>query len=315
MKRYSFLFIFLMLITFKVKALVITNEEMIRNIDDIFASRVSSSYTLEYSSDIDINYVNKYVRNTYSLKDTNTNIYTFEDFINYNKLRYTPTIEDNKYTFDVEFNILKNEEYLKVLEFGNLLKDKYSNLTDAEKIYIVINYIKNNIKKSDSTSLYDAIYNYNINESYVLTQFMLSNLDIESYITDRLDNSKKSTRRYNLVKLNDKWYILDIDNDFILVGYETSDFKPDTYSNNIIVSKYNYKLGSYDINYNDIKELTVKEKEVIEVTNVVTTTKEEKEAKCEITELDEKNYTVLIEWIFLISSLGVIILVVIYFTK
>ena len=314
MKRYSFLFIFLMLITFKVKALVITNEEMIKNIDDIFASRVSDSYTLEYSNDIDINYINKYIRNNYSLKETSTNIYTYEDFINYNKLRFTPTVNNNKYTFEVQFNILKDDEYNEVMEFGRLLKDKYSNLSDSEKVYLVINYIKNNITKSNSTSLYDAIYNNNINESYVLTQFMLSNLNIESYITDRLDSSKKSTRRYNLVKLNDKWYILDIDNDFILVGYETSDFKPDTYSNNIIVSKYNYKLGTYNLDINEIKTLINKEdKEVIEVTSVNTTTTTK--INEETTELNNKDYTELIEWIFLIASLGIIMLVVYYYTQ
>ena len=314
MKRYSFLFIFLMLITFKVKALVITNEEMIKNIDDIFASRVSDSYTLEYSNDIDINYINKYIRNNYSLKETSTNIYTYEDFVNYNKLRFTPTVNNNKYTFEVQFNILKDDEYNEVMEFGRLLKDKYSNLSDSEKVYLVINYIKNNITKSNSTSLYDAIYNNNINESYVLTQFMLSNLNIESYITDRLDSSKKSTRRYNLVKLNDKWYILDIDNDFILVGYETSDFKPDTYSNNIIVSKYNYKLGTYNLDINEIKTLMNKEdKGVIEVTSVNTTTTTK--INEETTELNNKDYTELIEWIFLITSLGIIMFVVYYYTK
>lgn len=314
MKRYSFLFIFLMLITFKVKALAITNEEMIKNIDDIFASRVSDSYTLEYSNDIDINYINKYIRNNYSLKETSTNIYTYEDFINYNKLRFTPTVNNNKYTFEVQFNILKDDEYNEVMEFGRLLKDKYSNLSDSEKVYLVINYIKNNITKSNSTSLYDAIYNNNINESYVLTQFMLSNLNIESYITDRLDSSKKSTRRYNLVKLNDKWYILDIDNDFILVGYETSDFKPDTYSNNIIVSKYNYKLGTYNLDINEMKTLINKEdKEVIEVTSVNTTTTTK--INEETTELNNKDYTELIEWIFLIASLGIIMLVVYYYTQ
>lgn len=314
MKRYSFLFIFLMLITFKVKALVITNEEMIKNIDDIFASRVSDSYTIEYSNDIDINYINKYIRNNYSLKETSTNIYTYEDFINYNRLRFTPTVNNNKYTFEVQFNILKDDEYNEVMEFGRLLKDKYSNLSDSEKVYLVINYIKNNITKSNSTSLYDAIYNNNINESYLLTQFMLSNLNIESYITDRLDSSKKSTRRYNLVKLNDKWYILDIDNDFILVGYETSDFKPDTYSNNIIVSKYNYKLGTYNLDINEIKTLINKEdKEVIEVTSVNTTTTTK--INEETTELNNKDYTELIEWIFLITSLGIIMLVVYYNTQ
>ena len=314
MKRYSFLFIFLMLITFKVKALVITNEEMIKNIDDIFASRVSDSYTIEYSNDIDINYINKYIRNNYSLKETSTNIYTYEDFINYNRLRFTPTVNNNKYTFEVQFNILKDDEYNEVMEFGRLLKAKYSNLSDSEKVYLVINYIKNNITKSNSTSLYDAIYNNNINESYVLTQFMLSNLNIESYITDRLDSSKKSTRRYNLVKLNDKWYILDIDNDFILVGYETSDFKPDTYSNNIIVSKYNYKLGTYNLDINEIKTLINKEdKEVIEVTSVNTTTTTK--INEETTELNNKDYTELIEWIFLITSLGIIMLVVYYNTQ
>ena len=314
MKRYSFLFIFLMLITFKVKALVITNEEMIKNIDDIFASRVSDSYTIEYSNDIDINYINKYIRNNYSLKETSTNIYTYEDFVNYNKLRFTPTVNNNKYTFEVQFNILKDDEYNEVMEFGRLLKDKYSNLSDSEKVYLVINYIKNNITKSNSTSLYDAIYNNNINESYVLTQFMLSNLNIESYITDRLDSSKKSTRRYNLVKLNDKWYILDIDNDFILVGYETSDFKPDTYSNNIIVSKYNYKLGTYNLDINEIKTLINKEdKEAIEVTSVNTTTTTK--INEETTELNNKDYTELIEWIFLITSLGIIMFVVYYYTQ
>ena len=30
-----------------------------------------------------------------------TNIYTYEDFINYNKLRFTPTVNNNKYTLSV----------------------------------------------------------------------------------------------------------------------------------------------------------------------------------------------------------------------
>jgi hypothetical protein len=135
---------------------------------------------------------------------------------------------------------------------------------------------------------------------------MLSNLNIESYITERLNTGKK----YNLVRLNNKWYILDIDEGYILVGYNTADFKPDTYSNNIIVSKYNYILESYDLDYNDIKKLIIKEDKKEE------TKKEVKDNDTnEYTGLNIKDFNTLIEWILLIVSLCVIILVVKHYTR
>ena len=70
-----------------------------------------------------------------------------------------------------------------------------------------------------------------------------------------------------------------------------------------------------DINViNEIKTLINKEdKEVIEVTSVNTTTTTK--INEETTELNNKDYTELIEWIFLITSLGIIMLVVYYYTQ
>ena len=302
MKRYSLIFILLMCLTFNVNAISTSNEDMYKEIDSIFNNRISNSYELEYSNEVNINDVNSYFKSKYMLDSSITNIYTYEDFINYDKLKRYPIVDNNKYIFSVKFNLKNENEYNKVIEFGNKLKAKYNYLTDDEKIYLVINYIQNNITKSDSTSLYDAIYNNNINESYVLTQFMLSNLNIESYITERLNTGKK----YNLVRLNNKWYILDIDEGYILVGYNTADFKPDTYSNNIIVSKYNYILESYDLDYNDIKKLIIKEETKEEVQDNDTN---------EYTELNIQDFNTLIEWILLIVSLCVIILVVKHYTR
>lgn len=301
MKRYSLIFILLMCLTFNVNAISTSNEDMYKEIDSIFNNRISNSYELEYSNEVNINDVNSYFKSKYMLDSSITNIYTYEDFINYDKLKRYPIVDNNKYIFSVKFNLRNENEYNKVIEFGNKLKDKYNYLSDDEKVYLVINYIQNNITKSDSTSLYDAIYNNNINETYVLTQFMLSNLNIESYITERLNTGKK----YNLVRLNNKWYILDIDEGYILVGYNTADFKPDTYSNNIIVSKYNYILESYDLDYNDIKKLIIKEDKK-EVQDNDTN---------EYTDLNIKDFNTLIEWIILIVSLCVIILVVKHYTR
>ena len=302
MKRYSLIFILLMCLTFNVNAISTSNEDMYKEIDSIFNNRISNSYELEYSNEVNINDVNSYFKSKYMLDSSITNIYTYEDFINYDKLKRYPIVDNNKYIFSVKFNLKNENEYNKVIEFGNKLKAKYNYLTDDEKIYLVINYIQNNITKSDSTSLYDAIYNNNINESYVLTQFMLSNLNIESYITERLNTGKK----YNLVRLNNKWYILDIDEGYILVGYNTADFKPDTYSNNIIVSKYNYILESYDLDYNDIKKLIIKEDKKEETKDNDTN---------EYTELNIRDFNTLIEWIILIISICVIILVVKHYTR
>ena len=306
MKRYSLIFILLMCLTFNVNAISLSNEDMYQKIDNIFSNRISNSYEIEYSNDVNIDEVNNYFKTKYMLDSIITNVYTYEDFINYDKLRNYPTIDNNKYIFDVKFNLVNESEYNKVIEFGNKLKDKYNDLSDDEKVYLVINYIKNNVTKSNSTSLYEGIYNSNINESYVLTQFMLSNLNIESYITERLNTGKK----YNLVRLNNKWYILDIDNDYILVGYNIADFRPDTYSNNIIVSKYNYSLGSYKIDYNEIKTLIKKEEvkeEKIEVTSKI--------VKEEVEEFNKEDLNTLIEWILLIGSICVIILVVRHYTR
>jgi hypothetical protein len=295
-----------MCLTFNVNAISTSNEDMYKEIDSIFNNRISNSYELEYSNEVNINDVNSYFKSKYMLDSSITNIYTYEDFINYDKLKRYPIVDNNKYIFSVKFNLRNENEYNKVIEFGNKLKDKYNYLSDDEKLYLVINYIQNNITKSDSTSLYDAIYNNNINESYVLTQFMLSNLNIESYITERLNTGKK----YNLVRLNNKWYILDIDEGYILVGYNTADFKPDTYSNNIIVSKYNYILESYDLDYNDIKKLIIKEDKKEETKKEV-----QDNDTNEYTGLNIKDFNTLIEWILLIVSLCVIILVVKHYTR
>ena len=308
MKRYSLIFILLMCITFNVNAISASNEDMIQDIDNIFTNRISNSYELEYSNDVNIYDINKYFKSNYMLSSKYINVYTYEDFINYDKFRNYPRVENNKYIFDVKFNLNNDDEYNKVLEFGNKLNDKYNYLTDDEKVYLVVNYIKNNITKSDSTSLYDAIYNSNINESYVLVQFMLSNLNIESYITERLNTGKK----YNLVKLNNKWYILDIENDFILVGYTMGDYEPDYYSNNIIVSKYNYNLGEYNLDYNEIQYL-IKPKEVVQEEKIEVTTQIVKEEHKE--EIKTIDYKPIIEWVVLIVSLCVIILVVRHYTR
>ena len=306
MKRYSILVILLMCITFNVNALCISNEDMIKEIDNIFTNRISNSYSIEYSNEVNIKEVNNYVKSKYMLDSSFTNVYTYEDFIVFNKLRDYPRIENNNYIIDIKFNITKEDEYNKVIEFGNKLKEKYINLTEEEKVYLVINYIKNNITKSDSTSLYDAIYNKNINDTYVLTQFMLSNLNIESFITERLNTGRK----YNLVKLNNKWYILDIDNDYILVGFNKADFRPDTYSNRIYVSAYDYRSNEINVDYNSINDLIAKEDKIEVVEKIEETTNVVEEKKH--IEIDQKE---LIEWIVLIVSLCVIILVVRHYTR
>ena len=138
---------------------------------------------------------------------------------------------------------------------------------------------------------------------------MLSNLNIESYITERLNTGRK----YNLVKLNNKWYILDIDNNYILVGYNTADFRPDSYSNNIYVSGYNYNLKQFDINYNEINDLTIikREEPIVDVVEKIEKTTEKAKEKKKI-EIDQKE---LIEWLVLIISMCVIILVVRHYTR
>jgi len=308
MKRYFIIFFLLLSFPLNINALVVSNDDMTKEIDNIFSSRVSDSYIIEYSDSIDIKEINTYFKSKYMLDSRTTNVYTYEDFINYNKLRNYPKSYGNKYMFEVEFNIKDESEYNKVLEFGSKLKDKYSNLTEDEKVYLVINYIKNKISKDNTTSLYDAIYNHKINESYVLAQFMLSNLNIESYITERLSTGRK----YNIVKLNNKWYILDIDNDYILVGYQTADFKPDNYSNDIYVSAYNYNLKEYDIDINEIDSLIIKTTNKVEVVEKIEKTTEKLNKDDINIEINKKE---LIEWILLIISMCVIIVVIRYYTR
>jgi hypothetical protein len=276
---------------------------MIRVINNIFQNKISDSYSIEYSNDVDINEINKYFKTNYMLSSSNTNVYTYEDFIIFDKIRNYPVVQDNKYNFSVKFNLVSKSEYDDVIKFGKELNNKYNNLSEDEKVYLVINYIKNNITKSGFTSLYEAIYNYNSNDTYLLVQFMLSNLNVESYITERLNTGKK----YNLVKLHDKWYILDIDNDYILVGYNTADFKPDTYSNNVLVSKYNYSLETYNIDYNEIKYLIdgYPSKD----------NKNENEQNDSNNKSNSKIIISVIEWIVLLGSLCVIILLVRHYTR
>ncbi len=309
MKRYSILVILLMCLTFNVNALCTSNEDMVDQIDSIFTNRVSNIYTLEYTNDVDINYINQYLNDAYLIPNRHINVFTYKDIVEKNEL-LSSKVEDNKLILDVKTNIT-NDEYNKVKEFGNKLNSKYSSLTDNEKIYLVINYIKDNITKDESNSIYDGLFNHKINETYLLTQFMLSNLDIESYIYTRTSRNV-ITRKYNIVKVNNKWYILDIDNNYLLVGYQVSDFRPDSYSNGIYVSAYNYRLNTYDINYNEINDLLVIKEPKIDVVEKITNTVEEPKKEKNKIEIDEKE---LIEWVVLIISLCVIILVIRHYTR
>lgn len=288
--------------------------EAIEKIDEIYNNLDIGYYSISFEENsVDINKVNEYYKEKY-ITDISINTYKYEDYAYYQPIRFLPIINGNSISID-NMNRKTNREEIDAL---NKFTDKFIKLfdgkTDYEKIYMAYAYISRNaVYQSDGaferlidgyTSAYDVLINHKtvcIGSSTAFS-YLMDRLGIESYIVDHIENYSESnhtyysSHTYNVVKLDGKYYIIDIkyngDLSGLLIGNQN--YKDEKYNFGITISDESYERPEFDYEFNES-----------DISNIGKEVKEEQKL-----ESNESIY-----YIVLVLILSVIGLIIFIFTK
>ncbi len=196
-------------------------EDIINNINNLYLKRMSGEFHLIYSHNeylmIDFNQINNFVSDNY-LIDKNQNIFKYREHGIFNYPRFLYNYDEYEMIVNVSPIIsLKEEE--RISEFMNAFKKDLNEKSDYEKILYAYTYLSKTItKKSDcaaNVSAYNALIDRNagcIGKSNAFG-YMMDYLGIEAYIANNSvfkDDKVVSTHTFNIVKLNNQYYIVDL---------------------------------------------------------------------------------------------------------
>lgn len=267
--------------------IVTSTDEIIKRIDALYASKNSGLFYLMYAKSdytkINFNEIYDYYEKKY-LSESEQNMYKYDEYAFLRPERFLPHHDENKLIIDLRSVKTNDEEVSKVDEFLDEFLKLFDNKSEYEKILGVYTYINNTAKyeKDDGyinfmdgqLSAYDVLIKHKtvcIGASTTF-QLLMERLGVESYIVDHVSSNTDSeyitTHTYNIVKLEDKWYIVDIAFDDNLSGllkgisdnYSLEDFK---YYNIEIANKnyfdeYPSVNKKFDFDYAKLLDLTEK---------------------------------------------------------
>ena len=231
---------------------------------------------------VDINRVNEYYKEKY-ITDISINTYKYEDYAYYQPIRFLPIINENSIYIDNMNKKITKEETEQLDKFADKFIKLFTGKTDYEKIYMAYVYISRNaVYQSDGVfenlvDGYISAYDVLINNKTVCIgsatafSYLMDKLGIESYIVDHIasyDAKNKiyySSHTYNVVKLDGKYYIVDIkyNNDLSGLLISNQNYKDEKYNYNILISDEDYPREDFDytFNENDINNLENEVKE------------------------------------------------------
>ena len=330
---------------FKVIRVHDTNE-FIDAVESIYTGKVNGRYKLIYSKyeyeDFSMYKIKRYYKNNI-LTDIDTNMYKFDEYGILFPTRFIPVIGEeetivnfnNVMISDLELNYVKEfSEY-----FKTLLKDK----SDYEKVLGIYTYIKDTAEyvsddgyeEMDNAFLspYDVLFDKKMVCIGAATtfQYLAEELGLKSYIVDRVvgvneDESYFATSHtYNVVKLDGRWYIVDIaENKFLVVKDDS--YSKDNYSKYIRFGKENYTgTGKVTFDYNAIDQvisdiLGIKKEKVPEpdkeeekTTQVIVEKEDKEEVKDNSSNKDITNKV--LKYVLVILILILVFIVVVITTK
>lgn len=301
--------------------------ELIQSIKDIYNEKQNIIYhlvysTYEYNNSIDFTSVEEYINMNY-IHDTNKNMYKYDEYAYYGSIKFLPSYNEEEMIIDFfDIKITKEEEKA-VNKFLDYFIPIFDGKSDYEKIVGVYNYLSNTAKYVEDDGYKNHLdaklsaYDVLLKKEYVCIgmattfQLLMEELGIESYIVDQLyitDEIKGSIHTYNVVNLNDKWYIVDVTNNL----------------SGLLISDENYNNEYYyDININDISYLeeyaginTSYEFDYKEIDNVISSILISK-IKIEHLEIKKEEIEKVNEWSYIILCLILVVIsiVIILFTK
>lgn len=307
-----------------------TTEEVIDAMNKIYSLEMPQKYYLMYTSyeyeKLDFERIKKYFRDKY-MSDEEKNLYNYDEYAYIKPLKLMFEYDKNVITID-KMSIKTNEEEItKVDAFLDAFLKEFEGKSDYEKIMGVYTYINNTaIYQTDSgyinfmdgqLSAYDVLIKHKAVCIGLATTFQLlmERLGIDSYIVDHVssksDTEYITTHTYNIVKLDNEWYIVDIPLDGSLNGllkgmsenYSLEDFK-----------YYDIKIA--DENYlnthkNLSKDFSFDYASLLDLTKEIDSNKKEevKDRK----EDTKKSY--MLEYILIIGILAIILGVIYIFTR
>lgn len=253
-----------------------TTQEFKNAIDNIYKNYKIGEYYFFFSKyeNIDFKAVEQYYMANYGLENTKQDYYTYKIKGPLEPDRFTPDIQKSKElgyfkleTFDIR--ISKNELQVTENFVNKILPLMKGDGSDYQKILAAYTYIVNttsylvdngffNDLLASNTSIYDVFINrksvcigYSIAFSYLMDK-----LGIESYIVDDItsvnDQNKtaSSSHTFNIVKLDGKFYRIDLTGKQFLTGMRNLYDK----KLNISTTAYNKagKPTTYNFDYNKI---------------------------------------------------------------
>lgn len=236
-----------------------STEDIINNINNLYAKRFNGKYYLIYSKreyeSIDFDRVNEYLNEHYYI-DKGTNIFKYSQYgiFNYPKFPY----DYDEYDMIVNVNpIITFDEEEKLNIFMDTFKEEFVGKSDYEKILIAYTYINNTVKLDENNpniNAYNALIDRNagcIGKANAFS-YIMDYLGIESYIANNAvynEDSVVSTHSFNVVKLNDNYYIVDLSIGGI-DGLLIANNQNIVFTNGIKISEQPYINSDFNISIN-----------------------------------------------------------------
>lgn len=309
---------------------VTNTADIINVISDIYDTYKSQKYYLFYDekdlANIDFAYLEKFLRHTY-INPINQNYYKYTEYSNYKPLKFMPLYNDYMMIIDATSLKTNKEELEKVKKSKDIFMKELKNKSSYEQLHALYDYLKTNTKFDTSIinnsfegnlSVYDTLFKHKSGCIGLTTtlQFLLEELNIESYIVERVANIDESERiyntshTYNVVLLDNKYYVIDLSLvDGFLLGLDSLSVHKDDFANipvTIADKTYPKKESSFTLDNNKIN---IKLNNILKGIEFEEEPKEEKEEENTMPDMTFYKYLIL----FLI--LLVIFLIIFIFTR
>lgn len=311
---------------------IANREELESKVDEIFTSGKVGEYHLLYSSDkLDMADYLKTFRDKY-MSPLNKNYYKYGEYGLRQPLKLEPYYDENELIINNMTIKTNAEEESKVDKFLEEFLKEFENKSDYEKVLGVYSYISKTAKYvtddgyikfiDGKLSPYDVLLTHEtvcIGSSTTF-QFLMEKLGVESYIIDhvedRSDNVYSTSHSYNVVKLDDNWYIVDINapssKSSMLIGNDGSYDLEDFRYLGITVSSKSYNelhpdaIKEYDMDYDKYVALAD--------SLVDKSSKEDNKEEKEDNNKESKKNSYL-SYIYVLGILLVIAVIIIHFTR
>lgn len=307
-----------------------STDDIIKQINRLYSLKESKIYYLMYTTyeynKMDFGYIKKYFKENY-MSDESKNMYKYEEYSYINPEKFFFDYDDNIMIIDRRTVKTTDEEISKVDRFLDEYLKLFDGKSDYEKIMGVYTYINNTaVYQQDDgyidfldgqLSAYDVLIKHKAVCIGLATTFQLlmERLGIDAYIVDHVSFKSNTeyitTHTYNVVRLDNEWYIVDIHLDGSLSGllkgmsdtYSLEDFK-----------YYDIKIASEDYldSHKDVStEFTFDYSALLDLTKNI----DEKVKSANVDKKDDSKKSYILEYMLIIGVLVVIFGIIYVFTR